>query len=625
MRKGLMLTLSIIVVLAVAVPIFAYAEDQAQPAQKPLVVSDQPITKSQQTGTDESASPPSAVETPSESAAVNQPNPNYSGGDYSPLGKGKESSSLANFELNGYLQTQIGVFTAKSMNQVDSNGFPINHGDKYGKLSMFRNTLQLEADWNPSPKVGLHAVFRGVRSSPLAADAFAQVPVMLADLTYRKDHEVQNDKINWVHDHYYTENDLRELFLDIDATEWLSFRVGRQQVSWGEAGSYRLLDVINPENTTWHLGPFESFKDIRVPLWICKALIDIPQIRHNLEIVWVPLIDDPQNRVTVPLTFVGAWGLPLPPENDYVSPLKIIDKKLIYPGADGLQDSRIGARWRGEIGPANYSLVYYYTHQLSPPIPKYAIEKTNETILGSYFPGGFHPVTVYLYFPRVQIAGGSFEYAIPRPISTVFRVEAAAEINKPYPVNSALAPGTDPTSSTNTSTWVSVKGRDHETRGDIYHEERTTYNWAVVLQRPSQIRWINPTSSIIAQFQVLQTYIPNSPYIKENVNGTMKLSKKYYMVSIPGYDISKVKPLSTTLVGAVLTSYYYGMFNPKIIGIYVPDVDPSGLVSAELGFAFGNHFRPAIGVNQIFGTNPYKGLGLFRDRDEVWARMKVQF
>ena len=83
-----------------------------------------------------------------------------------------------------------------------------------------------------------------------------------------------------------------------------------EKVAWGEIGQYRLLDVVNPSNDTWHFGPLESFEDTRIPLWIVKGLVEFPSIDHSLEIVWLPGIDRPQDMVTVPLSFVGAWGPP---------------------------------------------------------------------------------------------------------------------------------------------------------------------------------------------------------------------------------------------------------------------------------------------------------------------------
>ncbi len=50
----------------------------------------------------------------------------------------------------------------------------------------------------------------------------------------------------------------------------------------------------------------------------------------NLELLWVPLIDKEENRVTTPLTFVGAWGVPVAPKPEFLSSLTIETKEMLY-------------------------------------------------------------------------------------------------------------------------------------------------------------------------------------------------------------------------------------------------------------------------------------------------------
>lgn len=543
-------------------------------------------------------------------------------------------AAYAEFSLNGYLQMQAGVFISNYENKTraDRDGdpdknFPKDHGGLNGRLSMFRNTLQLEADYSPIEKINLHVVFRGVRSIPLMADNYAQVPNMTADTTYNDDTSTMRAKRNWVNETYYSENDFREVFLDIEATDWLSFRLGRQQVSWGETGSFKTLDIVNPENTTWHFGPFESFEDTRVPLWMAKALIDIPAAWANLELLWIPLIDDPEDTVTTPLTFVGAWGLPIAPQQEYQSDVKIQDKKLIYPNND-LTDSRLGVRWKGTFfGGITYTMVYFYTHQLSPPIPTY-LEKKTEADPRT----GLSDATVYLEFPRQHVVGGSLDYAIPRPVSTVVRVEAAYYPDKWYPCNSNMEPARTPDGF---KEWEPSKynsggskhgDEDYKIGAPIYHEERDVVSAAFVLMRPNQIRWLNPHSSIIAQFQYMLTALPGGIEIKDD-NGNV-LNDNLWMVNIPGYDTTEVTQFSHTIVGAVLTNYFHGLFSPMLVGVVLlgeDASDPTGFLSAKFRFVVGNHWRFEVGTNLIFAANPYEGLGFFRDRDEIYGKIKFQF
>src|SRR3989442_1564125 len=64
----------------------------------------------------------------------------------------------------------------------------------------------------------------------------------------------------------------------------VSFRIGRQQMNWGEADSFRALDSVNPIDLSWHLQQEAGligkvgFDELRVPLWAVKMLVDIGQV-----------------------------------------------------------------------------------------------------------------------------------------------------------------------------------------------------------------------------------------------------------------------------------------------------------------------------------------------------------
>ncbi len=109
------------------------------------------------------------------------------------------------------------------------------------------------------------------------------------------------------------ENSLREAYIDIDLADApLNFRIGRQQVIWGESDQFRLMDIINPLDTTWHLQQ-EDWDKIRVPLWLIKMIWDFgtlgPISNAFAEVVWNPGDFVPGNKVR----FLPApWGVPVP-------------------------------------------------------------------------------------------------------------------------------------------------------------------------------------------------------------------------------------------------------------------------------------------------------------------------
>ena len=512
------------------------------------------------------------------------------------------------FEANGYIQMQGGVFvplTSQLYQDHDSRSFrekpggdgvdetkpcdpvknplapcmPVDHGAKAGKLSIMRGSIRLVGDWRPEEKVTVHGVISLVGSLKLDVDKYAQPP-SFPDGVNRRDYAK-----DWAWRNYYNEVDLRELYVDIEATKWLTFRLGRQQVVWGDINSYRLLDVINPVNTTWHFGPLESFEDTRIPLWIWKTMFEIKEWDHSLEFVWVSALDRDKEMVNPPLTLVGAWGLPL---SNTPSPFIIKEKKFLYPGNE-IEDSRIGLRWRGNITPAStYSLMYFYTHVISPPIPMYWDLAENMVDIE----------TLYLGFPRQHIAGAAIDYAFESPIGMVAKLEASVEPDRTYPRIS--------------STPFMHEDPEIENRQVFEPPEKTTVNYAVQLMRPTMIRWLNPTQNFLFVTQWSHTIVPD-----------LSEFERQDLVVVPGFNDYKLQAHSFTGVFAVATNYMHGLLSPKVTAAYIHP--KSGFIATQLAVRLGRNWRLRLQVTDFFGADPYKAVGFFRDRDEVNLLVRYQF
>lgn len=518
------------------------------------------------------------------------------------------------FTVNGYVQMQGGVFVPllsqlfkdynseaylmiqdeinydRPCDPVNNPAFPctpVDHGSKAGKASMMRGTVQLMAEYRPEDYLMVRAVVRLVGSLKLEVDKYAQAPSFPSGADrrdYARDYAWRN---------YYNEADLREFYVDAYLTDWFSLRIGKQQVVWGDINSFRLLDVVNPVHDTWHFGALESFEDTRVPMWMVKAMFEMSSIDHSLELLWVPMLGDKRDTVNVPLTLVGAWGLPYP---NTPSPYRIEEKIFLYPG-NTFEDMRAGLRWRGAITPqSTYSLVYYYTHAFSPPIPLHGeFDRRedgyiNESVMNR----------LYLGFPRQHIAGFGVDYAFDAPVSLVAKIEASVEPDRPFPQDSAY--------SRNTTTELT-----EAIQTIIFpNQRRPTINLAAQIFRPTMIRWLNPTSNIIFLAQGTYTVIP-----------TLSSQDEEILVWVPGYNDYKVKMHSGSAVFAITTNYLRGAIQPKVVFAYI---DPmSGFISTEVNFALGRHWRFRVQLTDFFGKDPYKAVGFFRDRDEFNLAVRYQF
>lgn len=501
-------------------------------------------------------------------------------------------------ENKGYRKDQFGYDYTRPCDQVAGPNigtqgcFPTDHGKSPGSPSIARATLQLEAHWDFTSKIALHTIVRGVRSAQLRADRYAQVPSPPDDPAERKAYAQE-----WAWAHNYNEFDLREFYVDLFPVHWLSFRAGRQQVAWGETGQFRLLDVVNPINSTWRFGALESFEDQRIPLWMLLTTVDIPPLAGSLELLWVPALDRKRDYVTTPLSMTGAWGVPY---SNQPGTYRIRNKDFDYPGGD-FRDMRGGARWKGEIGDhLSYSLVYFYTHMQVPVLKQVDLQPTQVLPNGQQVYSADVADRALFTFPRQHIAGLSLEYTLDSPWGLTARFEGAVEPNRTYSQRSDT--GGDS---------VSQPGKI------IYRPTtETAINYAFVLQRPTMIRWLNPTQNILLVGQFMHTAVPTLDEIKDANS-----------VEVVGYNDWRAQRHSYRVIFFATTNYWHGLFTPRVTGAWIvnPYYADSGFYSIDLGFRIGPHYRVNATITDFIGKNAYRDLGLFRDRDEIHASLTVLF
>ncbi|MBI3782543.1 MAG: hypothetical protein HY270_03980 [Deltaproteobacteria bacterium] len=188
-----------------------------------------------------------------------------------------------------------------------------------------RNTFRLRVDWDWLEKgklinkinvpflesSKLYVLYRGVY------DGFYDIaPGGLVHGQTRFDDMVGGSINNVPHDQRTAmkwENTLREAYVDAKVKDYpVSLRIGRQQVIWGESDQFRIMDIWNPLDITWHFQQ-ESWDNIRVPLWLAKGLWDIGQIgplsNSFLEVVYNPFDFQPGIKAAF---LPQPWALPFP-------------------------------------------------------------------------------------------------------------------------------------------------------------------------------------------------------------------------------------------------------------------------------------------------------------------------
>jgi Protein of unknown function (DUF1302) len=149
---------------------------------------------------------------------------------------------------------------------------------------------------------------------------------------------------------------LRELYLD---SEWLGayWRLGKQQVVWGQADGLKVLDVVTPQSFQEFI--LDDFDDSRIPLWMVNVEIPLND-DSNLQLLWIP--DTSYHELAESgsaFQISSPLRVPTPPSNQVITSASIdsIDKPSHW-----LKDSDIGIRlssfWNGWDLTANY--FYHY-------------------------------------------------------------------------------------------------------------------------------------------------------------------------------------------------------------------------------------------------------------------------
>ena len=195
------------------------------------------------------------------------------------------------------------------------------------------------------------------------------------------------------------DNQLREAYADVKfRTIPLTIRAGRQQIVWGEADNFRMLDRANTLDLTWHFvqeipAPPFGWDQIRRPMWMFKFLYDLGDVwklsQNFLEWYWNPGDWYPAKQAFLP----RPWGLPIlnpltnPVDGAFIggvcsnSPFQFTKgpnaglryctqlmsgTKLFEHGdysRNPLDNSQVGVRYHG-IAPfgLEFALVYFYQH-----------------------------------------------------------------------------------------------------------------------------------------------------------------------------------------------------------------------------------------------------------------------
>ncbi len=206
---------------------------------------------------------------------------------------------------------------------------------------------------------------------------------------------------------------LFQAYVDAEVGSNFWFRFGRQIVAWGETDSFRLLDNINPTDSSFG-GFLVPLDERRVPLDMLRVQYRLGEIGPLYEIFlegYVAIDDRVGYDPGVPKG--SPWALP---NGGEPSPLSLT---LIESPSRTFEDARGGGRLVFNAGDATYSIAHYYTYLDRPVVQVF----TNPE--GGFptktWPDGYS--THYLLTPeRTQITGATTTFPIPMNVARFLRL-----------------------------------------------------------------------------------------------------------------------------------------------------------------------------------------------------------
>jgi hypothetical protein len=345
------------------------------------------------------------------------------------------------------------------------------------------------------------------------------------------------------------ENTLREAYIDLALADApLSFRIGRQQVIWGESDQFRLMDVINPLDTTWHLQQ-EDWDKLRIPLWLFKAIWDMgdigPIANAFTEVVWNPGDYQPGNKIeflpapwAIPVpdpTRAGQIQLPNPNSAILLSPIFNLQGTSVRKGdfnRNPADASDIGVRFHGvtDIPLVNmqgfeFTANYLYARgraigaQAGAPfglkiskvvvpaslIPSNAIRQDPNdptSPLAAFAGRPVYPadVTAEWIHPYTHIFGMTANWFEGNYTNTVFRMEQAYQLAAPF--QSAFLK--------DRPFVVDSNGKPQPQRIPLGFTKRDIWAGMVGFDRPTWIKFLNPRTTWFITGQFFWSYVNGS-------------------------------------------------------------------------------------------------------------------
>lgn len=315
-------------------------------------------------------------------------------------GAGSAAAQEPEVSLHGYLRGWT------SLNLQDA---PETVDNEEGTLSMVRGQLRVDgsADWG---NVKLFTSVRGV-----------------GEIETGHERHLENQGAGATESGMeYTDGDIREAYLDWKATDRVSLRLGKQQVVWGESDFFTANDMVHGFDYTWRLFLESENEELRKPLIMATAFVDVPEADGTVQAFVRPGLDRGSDIGNSYDVMGGRWGFQ-GNNRGMIDLLSVVPYDYDHPDGDK-DDPTYGVRWSGIAGRGiGYSLMYLHTFNPDPIVNSVfnPWKKAPTGLAGNFI------------YPTVDVVGGTVTGQV-EAIDSVLSAEVAYIFDKPFNVGSAF-------------------------------------------------------------------------------------------------------------------------------------------------------------------------------------------
>ncbi len=402
----------------------------------------------------------------------------------------------------------------------------------------------------------------------------------------------------------------------------LFVRFGRQILVWGETDVFRLLDNINPTDSSFG-GFLIPLDERRVPLDMLRLNYTIGSLGpfSDLFVEGYAAVD---NQV--------SYYPEIPAGSPWAPPLIGYPNGVIFPvfhlPARSLSKPRGGAQVKSNItvpalGSVTLGLAHYYTHVDLPGV------QNSVRVALSPFPGTDGAILkADLTAPTVQVTGLSGSFVIPARFvrevglsgEPVIRTELAYLHDEPRYSQFQL----DPFAFRRTLECRTAGGDGICSGGRRLGD---SWNFVLGIDHNQYIRLLNPTQSILFSTQFFYKHLLGAvqrqviPGTRGIVDGEVLPVFQYIDKKNPRLPFVR-NPIDQYIQTLVMTtSYYGGQVSPTVVLVY----DWSGAFSTVPMVTLSRDpFRFAIGYAAIEASKlkGASGISLLQDRDNVFFQLE---